>query len=146
MIWIQTCSTHLLLNYKAFFEGWRYWMHRHVWCGRWCAVCIHLCCHYDFMFYSVSIRSRGKNLLINNFAFLKHWEIINMCSVYVSYMWEILYISVCFTSGKWNVREVCQIQGIPLGDAWNLSRYYAMIDSGIVVKYSWVSVFRSSVL
>jgi len=25
--------------------------------------------------------------------------------------------SVCFTSGKWNVKEVCQFQGIPLSGA-----------------------------
>lgn len=68
-------------------------------------------------FYTVSIRNKGKNLFLNNFALLKHRENINMCIMCVLYIWEILCISVCFTSGKWNLKEVCQFQGIPLGGA-----------------------------
>jgi hypothetical protein len=68
-------------------------------------------------FYTVSIRNKGRNLFTNNFALLKPGQNINMCSMYVLHIQEILCISVCFASGKLSVREVCQFQGIPLGVA-----------------------------
>jgi len=53
--------------------------------------------------------NKGKNLFINNFELLKHRENINMCSMCSIFLGDSFY-SVCFTSGKWNVKEVCQFQ------------------------------------